>query len=50
MKVVWQVEDNDVSRVKEFYNRNKNNDLVVGRRTWKANRRTSLGPRFGGIW
>ena len=32
MRVVWQVEDEDVSRVKGFYNRNKNNDLVVGRR------------------
>ncbi len=32
MKVLWQVEDEDVSRAKEFYERNKDNDLVVNRR------------------
>ena len=32
MKVLWEIEDEDVSRVKDFYNRNKDNDLVVGRR------------------
>jgi hypothetical protein len=32
MKVLWQVEDADVSKVKDFYKRNKENDLVVSRR------------------
>src|SRR5215211_7622476 len=32
MKVLWQIEDKDVSIVKEFYDKNKDNDLVVGRR------------------
>lgn len=32
MKLLWQVEDSDVLKVKEFYNQNKDNDLVVWRR------------------
>src|SRR5687767_10813865 len=32
MKVLWQVEDEDVSRAKDFYHWNMSNDLVVGRR------------------
>jgi hypothetical protein len=32
MQVLWQVEDKDVFRVKDFYHRNKDNDLVVRRR------------------
>ncbi len=32
MKLLWQVEDSDVLKVKEFYNQNKNNDLVIWRR------------------
>lgn len=32
MKLLWQVEDSDVLKVKEFCNQNKNNDLVIWRR------------------
>lgn len=32
MKLLWQGEDEDVSRVKDFYDRNEGNDLVTGRR------------------
>jgi hypothetical protein len=32
MRVLWCVDDSDVLKVKEFYNENKNNDLVVWRR------------------
>jgi hypothetical protein len=32
MEVLWQVNDGDVSRAKDFYERNEDNDLVVGRR------------------
>jgi len=32
MRLMWQVEDSDVLKVKEFYNENKANDLVVRRR------------------
>lgn len=32
MRLLWCVEDGDVRKVKNFYNKNKNNDLVVWRR------------------
>jgi hypothetical protein len=31
IKVVWQVEDEDVSRVKDFYDKNKDSNLVASR-------------------
>ncbi len=43
MKVLWQVEDEDVSRVKDFYNKNKDNDLVSGRRETNVE---GTAPRF----
>ena len=32
MNILWQVEDEDVSKVRSFFDKNKDNDLVVGRR------------------
>jgi hypothetical protein len=49
MRVLWCVEDTDVLKVKEFYNENKNNDLVV----WRRERNVESGfSRFSrdGFW
>jgi hypothetical protein len=32
MRLLWRVEDDDVRKVKRFYNEHRHNDLVVWRR------------------
>jgi len=32
MKLIWEIEDDDIQKVKEFFDNHKNNDLVVRRR------------------
>lgn len=43
MKLLWQVEDSDVTKVKEFYDEHKDNDFVAWRR--KVNVERNL-PEF----
>lgn len=39
MRLLWQVEDSDVLKIKEFYNQNKDNGLVV----WRQERNVERG-------
>jgi hypothetical protein len=43
VKLVWHVEDNDVSRIKDFYNEHRDNDFVMSRRELNVE---SSPPRF----
>ncbi len=43
MKLLWQVEDGDVSRVRSFYDEHKDNDFVVSRRNLNVEGKP---PRF----